>query len=121
METSLEGLTLHVDDVARSRDFYLRIPGAVLLAERPGAFALVGIGDGRLGLLNRQFLPAGAPGFHIEISTSADDVDALYESVREAGIQTDDQPADRPWGERTFHATDPDGNRLEFDSTGADG
>jgi lactoylglutathione lyase len=116
METSLEGLTLHVESVERSRDFYLGIPGAQLLHERGDEFALLQIGGARLGLLNRRVLRAGGPGFHMEISTSATAVDDLYERVRAAGIEPDGPPRDRPWGERTFHATDPDGNLVEFDS-----
>lgn len=116
MHTSLEGLTLHVDDVERARDFYLRIPGVESLQHRPGEFALLGIGRSRLGLLTRRFLPSGAPTFHLEISTTSDGVDELYERVQAAGIRPDGPPVDRPWGERTFHATDPDGNLVEFDS-----
>jgi catechol 2,3-dioxygenase-like lactoylglutathione lyase family enzyme len=117
MQTSLEGLTLHVASVERSRDFYLAIPGAKLLHERGDEFALLQIGRARLGLLNRRFLRAGGPGFHIEVSTSATAVDELYERVRAAGIEPEGPPRDRPWGERTFHAMDPDGNVVEFDSS----
>jgi catechol 2,3-dioxygenase-like lactoylglutathione lyase family enzyme len=116
MQTSLEGLTLHVASVERSRDFYLSIPGAQLVHERGDEFALLQIGRTRLGLLNRRVLRAGGPGFHMEISTSATGVDELYEQVRAAGIEPQGPPRDRPWGERTFNATDPDGNLVEFDS-----
>jgi lactoylglutathione lyase len=116
MQASLEGLTLHVADVERSRAFYERLPGAVVLSHRPGQFALLQIGKTRLGLLTRRFLAAGAPGFHLEISTEAAGVDELYEHVRSAGLEPDGPPANRAWGERTFHVTDPDGNLVEFDS-----
>ena len=111
MDLSLEGLTLHVDDVQRSLDYYLRFPGARLLHRRPGKseFALLKIGRARLGLLGH-----GAPGFHIEISTS--DLDGIYDKLRESGISPSDQPTLQHWGDRTFHAFDPDGNRLEFDT-----
>ncbi len=117
MDASLEGLTLHVASVERSRDFYLGIPGAELVHQRGDEFALLRIGRSHLGLLNRRFLRDGGPGFHMEISTSADGVDALYDRVREGGIEPTGPPRDRPWGERTFHATDPDGNLVEFDSS----
>ena len=116
METSFEGLTLHVGDVARSRDFYLRIPGTELVSERAGEFALLRIGQARLGLLNRRMLGAGAPSFHIEVSTSTAGVDELYEHLVAAGVEPEGPPANRSWGERTFHVKDPDGNRIEFDS-----
>ncbi len=118
MQTSLAGLTLHVDDVERSRDFYARIPGAVEEVHRPGEFALFRIGQARLGLLNRHFLRGAGPGFHVEISTAGDAVDQLYEQVRAAGIEPTGPPANRAWGERTFHVEDPDGYLLEFDSRG---
>lgn len=116
MDASLEGLTLHVADVDRSRDFYLRIPGVEVLFQRPGEFALLRIGNGRLGLISAAVLPPGSPRFHVEISTSSAGVDELYEQVRSAGITPEDSPTDRAWGERTFHVTDPDGNMVEFDS-----
>ena len=121
MQAILEGLTLHVDDVERSRDFYARIPGAVMEAHRPGEFALFRIGQSRLGLLTRRFLAAGGPGFHVEISTAAEGgVDALYDAVRAAGLEPAGPPANRSWGERTFHVKDPDGNLLEFDDRGGE-
>jgi catechol 2,3-dioxygenase-like lactoylglutathione lyase family enzyme len=116
MDVSLTGLTLHVDDVERSRDFYMRIPGAVLVQHRPGDFALLQLGEGRLGLLSARYVPDGGPRFHVEVSSSLAGVDALYEQVRAGGIEPQSPPTDRSWGERTFHLSDPDGNLIEFDS-----
>ena len=42
-----------------ARDFYMRIPGAVLVLHRPGNFALIQIGQGRLGLLSTRLLGEG--------------------------------------------------------------
>jgi catechol 2,3-dioxygenase-like lactoylglutathione lyase family enzyme len=106
-DVELEGLTLHVRDVERSRDFYERIPGAALVAHRPGEFALFRFGDALLGLLG-----LGAPGFHIELA--APDLDALYAQVQASGMKPSGPPRQRPWGERTFTVLDPDGNHLEF-------
>lgn len=103
----LDGITLEVHDVERSLEFYQRIPGATLEHHRPGAFALLQIGTARLGLL-----AIGAPGFHLEISTS--DVDGLHDLLSQAGMRPLGAPEDRPRGERTFDVLDPDGNRLEF-------
>src|SRR2546421_2748599 len=116
MEASLTGLTLHVEDVERSRDFYRRIPGAVLVHHRPGDFALFQLGEGRLGLLSARFLRDEGPRFHIEVSSSLAGVDELHEQVRANGIEPQGPPTDRSWGERTFHVSDPDGNLIEFDS-----
>ncbi len=45
----------------------------------------------------------------------ADDVDALHEGWRSAGVATE-APRDRPWGMRELELVDPDGNRLRVGS-----
>jgi catechol 2,3-dioxygenase-like lactoylglutathione lyase family enzyme len=108
-QVSLEGLTLHVADLGRSLSFYSRIPGATVEFHRPGLFAMVRIGRGRLGLLQR-----GAGRFHVELEV--DDLDAMYETLRRAGIEPKGPPVRHPWGERDFQVIDPDGFVLEFES-----
>jgi catechol 2,3-dioxygenase-like lactoylglutathione lyase family enzyme len=106
-QTSFGGVTLHVTDIECSTAFYLRIPGATLGYERPGQFALITIGSGRISLLK---LDRGA--FHIEIGT--DDLAALTEHLQAEGIEpTGPQPAQ--WGQRGLIVHDPDGNAVEFD------
>jgi catechol 2,3-dioxygenase-like lactoylglutathione lyase family enzyme len=107
MRASLEGLTFHVHDLERSREFYARIPGAVLEAHRPGDFALFRIGRARLGLLHSK-----TTGLHLEVNTT--NVDEFYELLIAAGVEPTGAPRDRPWGERTFNVRDPDGNLIEF-------
>ncbi|HEV3164271.1 MAG TPA: VOC family protein [Isosphaeraceae bacterium] len=113
-DISLEGLTLHVADVDRSLEFYKRIPGVSVLFERPGRFALLQVGKGRLGLLNYD-----AGRFHVEFETS--DLNAAYEELRASGLEPLSPPTDRPWGERDFLVTDPDGNVLEFGASSSSG
>lgn len=105
---SLVGLTLHVSDVERSLDFYRRVPGAKVRFHLPGKFALLRIGQGRLGLLGAQL----ATPFHVEIESP--DLDAIHRELIQTGIQPDEPPTRRPWGEIDFRVTDPDGNMLEF-------
>ena len=107
IRTTFQGLTLHVGDVERSREFYQRIPGAVLMGHRPGRFALFGFGGALLGLLQMT-----KGGFHIEIGAS--DLDAVHERLLKAGVTPTSAPRNRTWGERTFNVVDPDGNVLEF-------
>jgi len=85
LEVSFEGLTLHVKDVERSREFYERIPGVVLQHRRPGEFALFRIGESWLGLLQ-----LGAPGFHLEFVTA--DLDSLYTNLRRNGVEPKGRP-----------------------------
>ncbi|MGI8691033.1 MAG: VOC family protein [Thermomicrobiales bacterium] len=115
MRTSFEGITLHVSDMERSKAFYLRIPGATLLFERPSSSAIVGIGKARVGLLARSILAAdsmAADEFHLEIGT--DDLAALRAQLRSAGIEPVG-PQPEQWGERGMVTRDPDGYIVEFD------
>ena len=112
---SVEGITLQVEDVERSLVFYTKIPEAQVVAHRQGQFALVQLGKGRIGLLNRKY---GGPS-HIEIETS--NIDGLYARLQELGIDAGEPPSRKPWDAvRDFVITDPDGNVLEFGEVHAD-
>jgi uncharacterized glyoxalase superfamily protein PhnB len=79
-----------------------------VLTHRPGHIAIVSIGKSALNLVR---IPE-QPRFHLEIETDA--LDALYERLRTEGFDISGPPVDKPWGERTFYARDPEGNHLEF-------
>ncbi len=110
---SLEGLTIRVADVERSLAFYMKIPGAEIITHHKGVFALVRLGAGRLGLLQ---MPS-APLFHLEFETPGD-LDTLVQQFQAAGMDNVKKPAQKSWGEIDFTVRDPDGNLLEFDTTG---
>jgi len=40
--------------------------------------------------------------------------DVEHDRLRGAGVPILAPPADRPWGARTLHAADPDGNVIEL-------
>ena len=106
MTVSLVGLTLHVSDVDRSLEFYRQLPGASVLFHMPARFALLRLGQGRLGLLadlKRQF--------HVELEVP--DLDAAAAELRRLEVEIDG-PTQRQWGERDVQVRDPDGNLLEF-------
>ena len=111
LNISMAGLTLQVADVECSLAFYAQLPGAQVAAHRPGAFALLYIGKGQLGLLQQNIGP-----MHIEFD--APDPDALYQHLKQAGFPVEEPPTQKAWGEFgaeydfTFH--DPDGYSLEF-------
>jgi catechol 2,3-dioxygenase-like lactoylglutathione lyase family enzyme len=106
MTISLAGLTLHVSDVDRSLEFYRRLPGAAVLFHMPGRFAMLSLGEGRLGLLADQKRP-----FHIELEVP--DLAAAAADLQRLGFAVDG-PTRRHWGEEDVLVTDPDGNLLEF-------
>jgi catechol 2,3-dioxygenase-like lactoylglutathione lyase family enzyme len=109
MTVSLAGLTLHVADVDRSLEFYRRLPGAAVVFHLPGRFALLRLGQGRLGLLADQ-----KRRFHVEFEVP--DLDAAAAELRGLAIAIDG-PTQREWGERDVLVSDPDGNLLEFAAT----
>ena len=43
-----------------------------------------------------------------------DDVDAMFARFNQHGFDTETSPRDAEWGERYFHALDPDGHELSF-------
>ena len=106
MTVSLVGLTLHVSDVDRSVEFYRRLPGAAVMFHLPGRFAMLRLGQGRLGLLADQKRP-----FHVELEVS--DLQAAAADLRGLGFEIDG-PTRRQWGEEDVLLVDPDGNLLEF-------
>ena len=105
---SLEGVSLHVADLERSVDFYRRIPGAELLEQRPGRYALLRIGGAVLSLL---YLP-GPARFRMEVETN--DLELMYDRLCQAGIEPVNRPKVRSWGETDFRIVDPDGHVMEF-------
>jgi catechol 2,3-dioxygenase-like lactoylglutathione lyase family enzyme len=104
---SMEGITLHVENIERSLEFYTKIPGVQVITHRRSVFALLAIGNGRLGLL--RYGPT-----HIEFD--APDPDTLYQQFKEAGLPVEAPPSQKGWGEYDFTIHDPDGHCLEFDS-----
>jgi catechol 2,3-dioxygenase-like lactoylglutathione lyase family enzyme len=120
----ISAVTLAVENMARSCDFYSRIPGfALAYGGNPGSqFTTFQIGrEGHAMYLNLE-KRAGSPGsardfgriiFHVE------DVDDLYSYMKNDSVISplaalENEPRDAPWGERFFHVRDPDGYQLSF-------
>ena len=105
---SLEGLTLHVENVEKSLEFYSKIPGATVEVSGGKDFAMLRIGTARLSLLGH----AQKQRFHLELET--EDFNAMYQALRSVGIEPDSPPKQEEWGEVDFMVVDPDGNIIEF-------
>ncbi|QBD75064.1 hypothetical protein EPA93_03260 [Ktedonosporobacter rubrisoli] len=110
-ELTLAGLTLRVQSVERSLEFYTKLPGVKVVVHRPGYFAMLRIGAGRLGLLQQE----KAPLFHLELETSQE-LEGFAQQLRASGIEHVKLPAQKRWGEFDFTVQDPDGHVLEFES-----
>lgn len=115
-----EGLTLTVESVQRSIDFYSDKLGLKVEWNSIPAFAMIRIGTGTIGLLAMAEAqkegvelssPAQKAAIHIEFTT--DDLDGLYETLKAKGVEFHQPPHDEPW-ERSMTALDPDGYAVEF-------
>lgn len=49
----------------------------------------------------------------------ADDLDATFAKVRDAGAEVVEEPTEQPWGARDFAVRDPSGNLVRIDQSPA--
>ncbi|MEO6572304.1 MAG: VOC family protein, partial [Polyangiaceae bacterium] len=110
-----EGLTLTVESVQRSIDFYSGKLGLKVEWNSVPAFAMMRLGAGTIGLLamaeaQKEGVELSTPlqkaAIHVEFTT--DDLDGLYEELKAKGVEFHQPPHDEPW-ERSMTAYDPDG------------
>ena len=115
-----EGLTLTVESVERSIEFYSGKLGLKTEWNAAPAFAMIRVGAGTIGLLSvtearkegvEDTNASQKSAIHVEFST--DDLDGLYEELKSAGVVFHQPPHDEPW-ERSMTAFDPDGYAVEF-------
>jgi lactoylglutathione lyase len=113
---------LFVSDLERSVAFYRDVLGLPFrfsnesyaeFSTEGAKFALYA--RSRLPELIRVEAPAGAaPWPQGEVAFFCDDVDAEHVRLVAEGVRVLAPPTDRPWGERTLHVADPDGNVVEL-------
>ena len=115
-----EGLTLTVESVERSIEFYSGRLGIKVEWNAVPAFAMLRHGTGTIGLLSvvearkegvKDSTAEQKRAIHVEFTT--DDLDGLYEELKVKGVVFHQPPHDEPW-ERAMTAFDPDGYAVEF-------
>jgi len=123
LDVRLEGLTLRVENVSRSIEFYGNKLGFSVEIDKAPHFAMIRVGGsagGTIGLLptdsrsssgSRNMTPEQRAGIHIELTT--DHLDELYELLKARGVEFFEPPHEEPW-ERSMRAYDPDGYTVEF-------
>jgi lactoylglutathione lyase len=120
--TRLAYAILFVSDLGRSIAFYRDVLGLPFrfATESYAEFATDGAKFSLFArahlpeLLGRTAPPGEAPWPQGEVAFFCDNVDAEHERLRHAGVRILASPTDRPWGERTLHVADPDGNVVEL-------
>jgi uncharacterized glyoxalase superfamily protein PhnB len=75
------------------------------------------IGDGHiyLGEPGPEYRnPSALGGVTVLIHVYVDDVDAHFARAKEAGAEVEGEPEDRPYGDRSYRALDPEGHHWFF-------
>jgi lactoylglutathione lyase len=120
--STLGAITLFVEDVSRSKEFYGRAFELEPIFEVEDA-AVFRLDNTILNLL----LAASAPelieparvgdsgsGARFQLTLSVDDADAACARLAERGVELLNGPQDREWGVRTAAFADPDGHVWEL-------
>ena len=110
------------EDAAAALDFLARAFGFEETMRMPRPDGSVGhaemkLGEGRimLGQPEREFRnPKRLGGATVLMYIYIDDVDAHCERARAAGAEIADEPTNQEYGERTYHARDPEGHSWYF-------
>lgn len=116
---------LTVNDLAKSIQFYGDGLGFEVADrnERNGVLVYVSLkaGDGTMGLGQDDFAKGRdrvkGVGVRLWVSTKQD-VTAIANRAKAAGIKLDSDPAALPWGPVAFAVTDPDGYKLTIAQDG---
>ena len=117
--SKISAVTLLVSDMKKSVDFYSKIPNFKIVYGGPDSqFTSFLIDDTAKSYLNLKLNKTHLPNFG-RIIFYADDVDDLFAYMQ--GDKTisvlgklESKPQDATWGERFFHALDPDGYKMSF-------
>jgi len=117
--TKISAVTLPVSDMKKSVDFYSRIPNFKMVYGGPDSqftsFLIEGAAKSYLNLILNEKHSTGSG----RIIFYVDDVDELFaymendETISGLG-KLESKPQDATWGERFFHALDPDGYKMSF-------
>ena len=120
--TGIGAITLFVEDLPATRQFYLEVFGLPVHFE-DDASAVFNFGNTLINLLNVTEAPGligpaevGGPdaGARVQFTIDVDDVDAMCAELRRRGVELLNGPMDRPWGIRTATFRDPAGHIWEI-------
>ena len=118
----ISAITLFVEDVAGSKQFYSDVFGLPVAFE-DDASAVFSFGSVIINLLKaseaRELIEPAAvappdAGSRIQLTITVDDVDATCALLAARGVELLNGPMDRPWGIRTASFRDPGGHIWEI-------
>jgi catechol 2,3-dioxygenase-like lactoylglutathione lyase family enzyme len=118
----IDAITLFVEDLAATRQFYLDVFGLPIHYE-DGNSAVFKFGETVINLLKinqaDELISPGVvasrdAGSRMVFTIGVDDVDAMVEVLAARGVELLNGPMDRPWGIRTASFVDPAGYIWEI-------
>ena len=123
MISGIIATVVFVRDLARCTAFYrdtLKLPytgsdansSNFLLQERYLILLSISGAADLLGSDPNEFKINGSP--RVLLAAGVEDVDATYETLNAAGVTFLRPPTNQPWGLRTAHFADPEGNLWEI-------
>ncbi|WIJ23659.1 VOC family protein [Devosia sp. RR2S18] len=121
LPNQIEVITLFVNDIVGSKDFYRRIFSADIVFEDEVS-AVIDLSGTMVNLLAVEEAPAlvepagiasAKAGASMLLTVRVDDVDAVCNELAKAGVALLNGPIDRPWGRRTAAFADPSGHIWE--------
>lgn len=112
----IKDIGIITNDLDRSRDFYVRHLGFEAVYASPKYVHLKN-GPLELGVMAATAGLPAMPSNGVWLSVEVADVDAEYNRLKAAGLPTDAEPKDQPWGERAFVVRDPNGFGVNISKT----
>lgn len=123
MFQKINATVVFVRDMARCLPFYQDVLGLQVQLSDPVSVGFL-IGDQHFILLEvwaavqmiseDAIAPQIERGHRVLLCAFVDDVDASYEALTAKGVAFIRPPTDQPWGRRTAHFADPEGNLWEI-------
>ena len=116
---SVSAITLFVEDLTRSKEFYARVFDVAPADEEEGTIIfefdnlflrLLTRTEAEQEMLGRVPLADPRSGASFELAMRVTDVDARAAELAERGVSLAYGPIDRPWGVRHIAFRDPDGH-----------
>lgn len=102
-------------DLEATKSFYRQHLNFSVAAEMPGYAELEqGAGGPRLGFMAPDEAWSPASGQGLVYCFAVEDADAEHRRLAGEGVAIVKEPEDKPWGERGFLASDPNGITLYF-------
>ena len=115
--THINAISLYVEDITRSEEFYSRVFGAEI-HHVSDENIVVNMGTVLLNLLDMRlaYTPTGTERgpLPLDLNIWVEDVDAAYRQLLARGVTFLYPPQDQPWGMRNTTFFDPDGHRFEI-------